>query len=203
MPSAPRERKPLLVVLALLLIVAGAGVGGLLVTRMTNRVAAIEVSTTIGQGQPITAADLTEVQIASDSGVSYVPWSEAAAVIKDFAATEIPVGTLLSAKMVAAADNLVAGRDTLGLSLKEGQMPADLQVGQSVMVYSTSTSTTGCPGTPGGVLATNATVLSVAGGTGGSGVTDVEIAVDPGSAGDVACNTANGTAAIAVMPGKG
>jgi hypothetical protein len=203
MPGAPRERKPLLVVLALLLIVVGAGAGGLLLTRMTHRIAVIEVVRTVGPGQQFTAADVAQVQIASDSGLSYVSWAALNQLTRDFAATKIPAGTLLTPSMVSAVNNVAGGRDTLGLALKDGQVPGGLQVGQSVMIYSTSTATTGCPGTPGAILASNATVLGIATGKNGSGTTDVEVALDPGAAGAVACNTANGTTALAIMPGNG
>lgn len=197
MPSAPRERKPLLVVLALLLILVGAGAAGLLVTRMTNRVAAIEVTQEVEQGHQITAADLGEVQITADSGVHYVSWASAASVVKYMAATDIPAGTLLTPQMVTTTNNLVNGRDTVGLALKDGQMPDNLAVGQSVMIYSTATQTNSC-GIPGQQLAAGATVLSISPGKNGSGNTDVEVALNQDDAGRVTCNTANGTAAIAI-----
>jgi hypothetical protein len=224
MPSAPRERKPLLVVLALLLIVVGAGAAGLLVTRMSHRVAAIEISQTIPQGQQVAAADLAEVQIASDSGISYVPWSDTSIVIKDFAAEEIPKGTLLTASMVSATDTLANGRNKLGLALKDGQMPANLQVGNSVEIYSTATQANSCQAQQGGtqgqtggagaqsgaggqsggsVLAGSATVTAIGSSKSGTGVTDVEVAVNPDVAGVVACNASNGTVAIAITSGNG
>src|ERR1700729_2919502 len=72
LPSAPRERKPALAALAILLIVGCALGTGLLVVQSGKRVAAIEVSREIGSGQRIPLSALTEVQIASDTGVSYV-----------------------------------------------------------------------------------------------------------------------------------
>lgn len=203
MPSAPRERKPLLVVLALLLIVLGAGGAGLLVQRMNTKVAVIEVTQTIPEGQPITAADLNEVEISNDSGISAVAWGDVPQVTKFVAAVTIPAGTLLTEKMASAANNLVGDRDSVGLALKDGQVPGDLQVGDTVDIYSTATTTTGCPGTAGHVLATGATVLSVSAGSSGTGETNVEVAVNGNSAGPVACNTANGTAALAIVPGNG
>jgi hypothetical protein len=218
MPSAPRERKPLLVVLALLLIVVGAGAAGLLVTRMSHRVAAVEISQTIPQGQQIATADLAEVQIASDSGISYVPWSDTSIVIKDFAAEDIPKGTLLTASMVSATNTLANGRNVLGLALKDGQMPANLQVGNSVEIYSTATQANSCQAQQGGaqnqaggaagqtggsVLAGTATVTAIGSSKSGTGVTDVEVAVNPDVAGVVACNASNGTVAIAMTSGNG
>jgi hypothetical protein len=202
MPSAPRERKPLLVVLALLLIVAGAGAAGLLVIKAGHRVGAIEISQDVGLGQQIQANDMQEVQVASDTGVSYVPWASASQVAMLYAAMRIPAGTLLTPSMVAKQNNLVNGRDVLGLALKDGQFPANLEPGQPIMIYSTAQNAGGCPGTPGSTLASDATVISIVAGHQGTGQTDVVVAVDPASAGKVACNAANGAAAVGVMPGN-
>ena len=200
MPSARRERKPLLVVLAVLLIIIGAGGAGLLVQRMNTKIDVIVVTQPVTQGTQFTAADLGEAQISSDSAVSYVLWSDLASVTRSFAAINIPAGTLLNEKLAASTDTLLQGRDEIGLSLKDGQMPDDLQVGQTVDIYSTATTTTGCPGQPGHTLATGATVLSIAAGKNDNGDTDVEVALADEFAGGVTCNSANGTAALATVP---
>jgi hypothetical protein len=202
MPSAPRERKPLLIVLALLLIVVGAGAAGLLVVKAGHRVGAIEISRDVGLGQQIQPGDMQEIQVASDTSVNYVPWASASQVARLFAAIQIPAGTLLTPSMVARSNNLVDGRDVLGLALKDGQFPASLEPGQPVMIYSTAQNSGGCPGTPGSTLASDATVINIVPGHQGTGQTDVVVAVDPASAGKVACNAANGAVAVGVMPGN-
>jgi hypothetical protein len=217
MPSAPRERKPLLVVLALLLIVAGAGAAGLLVTRMSHQVGAIEITQQITVGQPMAGAQVKEVQVPADTGIPYVPWSELSTV-KGFAATTIPQGTLLTENMVSPTNNIHSGRNELGLALKDGQMPVNLQVGSPVEIYSTATQANSCQAQPGGaqaqpggaqnqpggsVLASNATVVEISSSKSGTGVTDVVVAVRPDLAGVVACNASNGTAAIAITSGNG
>ena len=114
-PSAPRERRPALAALALVLIIGGALAAAYLVVRSGNRVAAIEVTQQVGAGQQIPLAAMREVQVAP-GGVGYVPWSEAAQVTQYYAATAIPPGTLLSAAMVTRTANLAAGRDVVGLA---------------------------------------------------------------------------------------
>lgn len=76
----------------------------------TGLVTAVEATQPIGQGQQITQADLREVQVVADSGISYVPWSQATAVIRYFAATGIPAGTLLTPAMVAVTGHRVGSR---------------------------------------------------------------------------------------------
>ncbi|HMG62574.1 MAG TPA: hypothetical protein VK599_06460, partial [Streptosporangiaceae bacterium] len=182
LPSAPRERRPALAALAVLLIVGCALGTGLLVVQSGKRVAAIEVTGEIGAGQRIPLSALTEVQIASNTGLSYVPWSEAAQVSRYFAADTIPTGTLLTSAMVAKASTSTAGRDLVGLVLKDGQVPGELLVGDHVEVYKVSDAEDACPGTPGNVLAANAIVTGItqpSATSGNSGGEDVDLAVNP------------------------
>jgi hypothetical protein len=206
LPSAPRERKPALAALAVLLIVGGALGAGFLVTQTGKRVGAIEISRQIGVGQKIPLAAMQEVQIASDSSVNYVPWNEASQVAQFYAANAIPAGTLLNGAMVVRANHVTAGKDVLGLALKDGQLPAGLQVGDHVNIYQVSDATESCPGAPGSTLAGNAVVLAIAvpsATSGSSTAADVQIALDPRAAGQVACNAANGVVAVAVLPASG
>jgi hypothetical protein len=211
LPSAPRERKPALAALALLLIVGGALGAAYLVLQSGKRVAAIEIAQQVGAGQQIPLSAMRQVQVAADTGIRYVPWADAAQVARFFAATTIPPGTLLSSAMVVQASAVTNGKDVLGLALKDGQWPAGLAVGDHVAIVAVSQSNaSGCPGTGGQVLAGNASVLSVASassaslaGASGNGATDVTVALNPGSAGAVACNASAGNVAVVVLPAGG
>ncbi|HEX9358164.1 MAG TPA: hypothetical protein VF933_30650, partial [Streptosporangiaceae bacterium] len=96
LPGAPRERKPALAALAVLLILGGALGAGLLVIQGSKRVAAIEISQQIGAGQRIPLSAMQQVQIAAGSGLAYVPWAEASQVTRFYAVSAIPQGTLLT-----------------------------------------------------------------------------------------------------------
>jgi hypothetical protein len=202
MPSAPRERKPALAALAVLLILGGALVAGFLVLQSAKRVAAIEISQQIGVGQKIPLSAMQEIQIASGTGLSYVPWNEASQVANYYAASVIPPGTLLTSAMVGQASNLASGKAVLGLSLKDGQLPAGLQVGDHVDIYQVSDAPETCPGTSGSTLAANAIVLAVTRPVtqSSSAVADVRVAINPADGGAVACNSSNGIVGIAILP---
>ena len=150
LPSAPRERKPALFALAILLVAAGAGAAGLLVIRAGTKVQAIEIVQQVNQNAQIPAGAMEEVGISAGSGVSYVPWSQVEQVAKYFAATTIPAGTLLTENMVAASSNVTANQDFVGLSLKAGQVPSGLQPGDKVEAIAVGTV---CGVTAGAVLA--------------------------------------------------
>jgi hypothetical protein len=200
MPSAPRERKPALAILAVLLIVGGALAAGTLVIKSGHRVGAIEVTQAIPQGGQIPASAITEVQIAADSGVRYVSWQFAGQVPQYYATAAIPAGTLLNSGMITKTRSTPSGAAEVGLALKDGQVPGNLKAGDPVRIFSTQVSSgTGCPGRP-GVTLTHGTVIAIAAAASGASVTDVLVAIAPQDAGAVACNSANGTAAIASVP---
>jgi hypothetical protein len=181
--------------------VGGALAAAYLVVQNGHRVSAIEITQQVGAGQQIPLAAMQQVQIAPGD-LNYVPWTEAGQVAQFYAANVIPPGTLLSSAMVARSSNLAAGRAVLGLALKDGQLPADLAVGDRVAIYQVSNSTQSCPGTPGGTLSPNAIVLgvSVPPPALNDSALDVRVAVYPAAAGAVACNAANGNVSIAILP---
>jgi hypothetical protein len=206
LPSAPRERKPALAALAVLLIIGGALGAGFLVMQSGKRVAAIEISQQIGAGQQIPLSAIQQVQITAGSGLAYVPWAEASQVARFFTISTIPPGTLLTRQMVATTGTSLAGRAVLGLALKDGQLPHGLQDGDHIDIYQVSDAQETCPGGPGGTLAADAVVLAIGAPSATSGSTaiaDVEVAVNPSDAGPVACNAANGIVGIAVLPDGG
>jgi hypothetical protein len=201
-PSAPRERKPALAAVAVLLIAGGALGAGLLVTQNGKRVAAVEVSAEVGIGEQIPASALTEVQVASNTGLDYVPWNQASQVTQFYAAETLPPGTLLTEQMVERASAATAGTVQVGLALRQGQMPTQLAVGDHVNIYSVASSQTssGCPATAGGALAVDAIVLSVGAPATAGGATNVTVAITPGDAGRVSCSASNGDVTVAVVP---
>jgi hypothetical protein len=230
MPSAPRERKPALAALAVLLVALGAVAAGYLVINAGHRVGAVEITQQVGQGQRIPASAIKEVEIASNSGINYVAWQYANRVAGVYAAVQIPAGTLLTPAMTTATNNLAAGKVQVGLSLKPGQAPANLLIGQSVEAFGVGTGS-GCGAAAGGggtggtgggtggtgggsggsgngagpgVPITTGVIASVVGSTASNGSTAaVTLAVPDADAGVLACYASAGDVAIALTPGSG
>ena len=229
MPSAPRERKPALAALAVLLVALGAVAAGYLVISAGHRVGAVEITQQVGQGQRIPASAIKEVEIASNSGINYVAWQYANRVAGVYAAVQIQAGTLLTPAMTTATNNLAAGKVQVGLSLKPGQAPANLLIGQSVEAFGVGTGSGcgaaaggggagagggGAGGTGGGsgsgngagpgVPITTGVIASVIGSTASNGSTAaVTLAVPDADAGVLACYASAGDVAIALTPGSG
>jgi hypothetical protein len=139
LPVAPRERKPALAALAVLLILVGALGATVLVLRAGNKVQAIKITSMVAQGQSLTSSSFTEVDVASGTGVNYVPWSQRGELGSFRAATNLVPGTVLVGEMLTQRSGLASGKVLVGLSLKEGQYPSGLKAGDTVAAYLVST----------------------------------------------------------------
>ncbi|MEV5413922.1 hypothetical protein AB0K60_34465 [Thermopolyspora sp. NPDC052614] len=199
LPTAPRERKPALAALAVLLIIGGAMITVTLVLRSGDRVSAVEVVRRVGAGQQMTLQMLKEVQIADD-GVRYIPWEQRQQVTDYYAAVDLVPGTLLNAGMlVEKSTELRPGKAVLGLSLKPGQVPPQLLVGDRVQVIYVPGDNSGKPQ----VLAANARVNWISGvdEAGGGDTRSVEVIVDSGISHIIAAYASSQQIALAYLPG--
>ena len=132
LPSAPRERRPLLAALAVLLIVGGALLSGLLAMRLDQRVQMLAAKDTIKAGQVINKEDLVSASVASDL-TTLVRVDQVDQVIGRTARVEISKGQLLDTSQLAT--NPVPGGDlqVVGVSVNAGRFPAGgLQPGDKV-----------------------------------------------------------------------
>ncbi|HEU5355343.1 MAG TPA: hypothetical protein VFU65_12820 [Actinocrinis sp.] len=136
-PSAPRDRKPALAALGLLLVLVGALASVYLQQRAGNRVGVVEIVKRVPQGQTIAADSISEVMVAVDSNISYVTWAQArAGALHGYTArTDLLPGTLLVGQMLTTVLPLPPGQEVIGLSLKDGQYPIGIQVGDTVSAY--------------------------------------------------------------------
>ena len=207
MPSTPRERKPALAALAVLLVALGAVAAGVLVINAGHRVGAVEIVQQVGQGQQIPASALREVEISSDTGLDYVAWQYAGRVTGVYAATAIPAGTLLTQAMTSSSNNLAVGKVEVGLSLKAGQVPGNLIIGDTVEAFpvgSGSGCATGAGASAVGVPIATGTVASLTGAASQTGDTaGVTLAVASSDAGTLACYASAGDVALTLLPSAG
>ncbi len=135
LPQQARQLRPGLAALAVLLVLGGALATTLLVMRADERTSVIRVTKRIGAGQPFDRGALQEARVA-DEGVSYWPWSQRDRVATTVATVTVLPGTLLTQPMVAAdGSGAVTGKSVkMGLALKPGQAPHDLQRGEHVQL---------------------------------------------------------------------
>jgi hypothetical protein len=214
LPARPRERKPALAALAVLLILGGALASMTLMLRSGDTVAAIGIAEQVPRGQRIPLEALREVQVAR-TGVAYVPWSQRTAVANFYAATALVPGSLLAANQVSRTGAIRTGQVVVGLALKPGQYPAGdprgkpLQVGDTVKVYEVVTggaAANSAGAAPGRLLATSARVYDIQGAGGqsiGESTRQISIVVDDSVAGAVTQAASNGNVALVLVPRAG
>ncbi|MFE7974667.1 hypothetical protein [Streptomyces shenzhenensis] len=135
LPTPPRERKPALAALAVLLILLGALGATTLVLRAGDRIEVVKVTEEIPAGGSVTDRNVTSVMVAEDSEIHYVRWEQVDSLKKLKAKSTIPGGVVAVGEMFETESGPAAGKATVGLSLKAGQYPAGLAVGDIVAAY--------------------------------------------------------------------
>lgn len=136
LPAPPRDRRPALAALALLLVLGGALASGLLAYRSGDRVDALVARDTIDVGQVVTEADFDVVRVAAD-GSTYISADAARNFAGTTATTTIPAGTLLNNQMFLSGAGVVPpGAAVVGVVLTAQQRPAvELREGDVVRVF--------------------------------------------------------------------
>ncbi|WP_328770977.1 hypothetical protein [Streptomyces sp. NBC_00286] len=143
LPTPPRERKPALAALAVLLILVGALGATMLVLRAGDRVEVIQVTKTLQAGEAVDDSNITSVLVAEDSSIKYVRWEQRETLKTLKAKSPIYAGTVVVGQMFGAKSSLPAGKASVGLALKEGQYPSNIKPGDIVAAYRASKTSTG------------------------------------------------------------
>ncbi|MGW1800766.1 hypothetical protein ACWCQN_33710 [Streptomyces sp. NPDC001984] len=213
LPTAPRERKPALAALAVLLILVGALGATTLVLRAGDRIEVVKVTAQIDAGESVKDSNVTSVMVAADDSIDYVKWDQLATLKSLKAKSTIYEGTVVVGQMFAEGSSLPAGKASVGVALKEGQYPADIKVGDTVAVYNVDTSSsssekTGSTGSSSsdGLIVANARVntkFDSSDATISTGNLSLTLLVDEADAAAVTRAASAGAVAIVHVPGNG
>ncbi|GHB56048.1 hypothetical protein GCM10010377_53990 [Streptomyces viridiviolaceus] len=215
LPTPPRERKPALAALAVLLILVGALGATMLVLRAGDRIEVVKVTEDIQAGEAITDNNVTSVMVAADSGINYVEWSQLDTIKTYKAKSTIYGGSLAVGEMFAKEEQLPAGKATVGLALKEGQYPEGIKSGDVVAAYRVGTSGSSSSSdsdndassssSSGGAIVDDARVEKVANdsdSTVSTGSKSLTLLVDAADAAALASAASAGEVAVVRVPGK-
>lgn len=137
LPVPPRERKPTLAALAVLLILGGALVSAYLVIASGQRVSAIKIVKPVAAGAAIPRDALEEQQVG-DTGIEYLSWNQVNKVVGRSASVGLAPDSLLTNNMILAKEKerITQGKVIVGLSLRVSQLPGDgLAEGEKVAIY--------------------------------------------------------------------
>ena len=155
-PSPPRQRRPAMAALAVLLIVGGALLAGLLAIRMDSRVPVLTVNREIPAGTQITGADLAKTQVASEE-LQLIDADLADQVVGTYARTTIMPNQLIDQRMLTRESPLSEGRAIVSMLLSAALTPeGELEPGDKVMVIRVDEE---AGGTEGGQALTEALVV--------------------------------------------
>lgn len=201
--SPRRSRRPALVTIG----VALAAVGGLSAAYFVNaaghRTDVIAVAHDIPAGQMITSADLVRASMVTDPALHPVPVSRAHDILGKAAAMDLPAGSLVTDRSVRGGQPLTAGKDTVGVLAKEGQLPAEaLQPGQAVTVVQTPGQQDGSGAAAGQPSTISAVIVQIAA-PDANGARVVDLAVSPVDSPALASWGATGRVAIVLKAVKG
>ncbi|MFB6843884.1 hypothetical protein ACFCXS_03260 [Streptomyces sp. NPDC056373] len=140
LPTPPRERKPALAALAVLLILVGALGATMLVLQAGDRIEVVKVTEAIPAGGSVNKSNSTPVMVAKDDSIHYVEWTQLPELQKQKlkAVNAIPAGAVVVGEMFGDEAGVAAGKATVGLSLKAGQYPTGIKQGDTVAAYRVS-----------------------------------------------------------------
>ncbi|CAM5699625.1 hypothetical protein [Streptomyces purpurascens] len=220
LPTPPRERKPALAALAVLLILVGALGATMLVLQAGDRIEVVKVTQPIPAGGSVNTSNAESVMVAEDAAIHYIKWTQLPEMQKQKlkAVSAIPAGAVLVGEMFGDEAGVEAGKATVGLSLKAGQYPTGLKQGDTVAAYrvtadagtgSNSNSNSGSSSAAGNaVIVDQARVTYVPGAKSsgdelvGSTNLAVTLTVDSDKAADLAQAASNSEVALVLVSGN-
>jgi hypothetical protein len=132
-PSPPRRRRPALAALAVVLIIGGAALAGLLALRLDSREPVIVLNQDVPVGTKITAEQLSTTEVASDR-LKLIPESKVREVLGTYARTSLTRGQLLDTTMLTTAAPFGSTQVQVGVPLTAGHVPPGLKSGDEVRV---------------------------------------------------------------------
>ena len=141
LPTAPRERKPALAALAVLLILAGALATMLLVNRSGHRISVVKVGdTTIAAGSKLSADQFVEASVADDSSIHYVLWSQVGQLNGLVTYNTLVHDSLLTRDMLgdqaSGKTDYPPGTSLMGIQVKQGHYPnGQMSIGDKYTLY--------------------------------------------------------------------
>jgi hypothetical protein len=181
------------VVVAGLLVIAGAATGGMLAAAGDTRSEVLVTARPISAGQRLVAADLRTARMVVPAGVATIAASRQAQVVGRRMPVPMLAGQLLSSAVLTTPSWPGAGYAVVAVKVAAGQYPPDIAAGSMVEAVfvagpNTATASSGSSsGTPGSVTGLVVTVHPDATGD-GSAV--VELRLPAAGAGQVAAASA-------------
>lgn len=186
-------------ILAVLLIVGGAALAGLLALRLDSRVPVVVLAQDVPAGTQITSANLTTTPVAAD-GLKLIEESQIDQVLGTYTTVPLTKGQLLDTASLTQTAPIGVDRVQVGIPIEAGRAPTTLRSGDLVrLVRVGDGNSQPIPISTGLILSTD---VDSSGGTLGGGSTETSTAtvLVPTLAADATLDaSANERLAIALM----
>lgn len=128
------RRSPRLVAVGVMTVVLGALGGAALYANLAQQESAVAMARDVPRGQPITADDLTIVEVPAGFGVDTTDGNSLSSFVGKRALTDLPAGSFPSAEHLGTSP-LPEGHQLVGLKLPQGRIPVtDLPQGTPVQL---------------------------------------------------------------------
>lgn len=139
LPPLKTRRRPLLVVLAVVLVALGSLLAAFLMTLNQTTISVVAAKQPLTRGDVITADVLDVVEVPPNSMLRTIPAADLQQLVGKRAATDIQNGGIVTPDAVTEQPYPGDGRAVVGMALKPGQLPTvrSLQGGDKVLVVYT------------------------------------------------------------------
>jgi Flp pilus assembly protein CpaB len=178
-------------------MLACALAAGVSFSNVANRTPVLVVARPVTAGQVIQSTDLREALVGSDAQGATIAADRRSSIIGRTAGVDLVEGAILAPAQLADGPAAGTGQAVVGATLKEGQFPVELSVGDRVLAVrlpSASATAGGDPPTP-----ISATVVGVRPLDAGGGVA-VSLAVTPNLAPELAVAGARSELSLVLAP---
>lgn len=205
-PDSRREgptrnrRRPALLALGVVLVLVAALASYATLSAMSGTETVVVTNAPIAKGEVIEAGDLGTIELAGGQQTGAISAEQAPSLVGQYAAVDLPAGSLLTGESVQATLPVAPGTSIVGVALTVGQLPATgLRSGDRVRLVSTPAAQGEPPVEP--PLTIDATVFAVRADE-RTGTVIIDLAVPSSRAADVAARAATGRIAL-VLDGDG
>ena len=132
------QRSPLLVVLGVLVLAAGAVFGWFMWATTSTAAEVVAARTDVERGQLITAQDLTTVRVTLDPSLRVVRGGDLQSLVGKRAAADLSAGTLISPAQVADVVLPSTGMSVVSVPIDSGLVPGvEIRAGDTVRLVQT------------------------------------------------------------------
>ena len=198
-------QRPCMAIISVAVVLASIAAFLGLYQTSARRQQVLVVTTTLHQGQRLSAANLGIAEVSASSNVATIPVSMASMLRNRRALSTIPAGSLLSFADLTDQPSVAVGSAIVGMALKSDQLPAGgVSAGDHVMVVQAASASD--PSVTPGVLVADASVFSMqqpAANSPTSGVTLVSVSVPTAVATPVALAAAADELSLVILPATG